>query len=270
MKNYQDQDRMLAFAGVYQAAALVHQLATQGKCDIQALSATLNSVFIENPDSTADVFGGIDGLVLGMRTMKSQMQNKAAPNEQRNLQITHYILTLIALEKQLSKQPDLLKRLFHKLSVPTSQRNHFGIMHDNTLAGMAMVYTEILSNLKPKVMVRGAHGYLSQAAIANRVRAILLAGIRAVILWRQVGGSRWQLLFKRGRYLQQAEATLAYLHDKQAETNNQLMNEVATNTPVLVGQHQQPPHTFISAAEQLQTTANQSKEQQEPTHHDRS
>lgn len=264
MSDYQDQDRMLALAGVYQAAALVHQLATQGKSDTQALTASLNSLFVENPTSTADVFGGVDALVLGMRTMKSQMQNKTAPNEQRNLQITHYILALIAIEKQLSKRPEVLKRLFHKLNVPDSQRNHFGILHDNTLAGMALVYTEVLSNLKPKIMVRGAHGYLSQAAIANRVRATLLAGVRAVTLWRQVGGSRWHLLFKRSRYVQQLDMALAYLNDQQAEHNDDAADDNTADAQA----KPQHPRSFTSAAEQLQKTADKPSEQQEPTRND--
>ena len=206
--SYQDQDRMLAFAGIYQAAALVHQLATQGKSDTDALTATLNSLFVENPETTEAVFGGFAGLTLGMRTLKTQM-NGSAPNEQRNMQLTQYVIGIIALENKLSKQPELVERLFKKLAVPESQRKHFGLLHDNTLAGIALIYTDVVSQLHPKIMVRGSHGYLSQPSIANRIRAVLLAGIRSAFLWKQVGGSRWQLLFKRGSYLRAADHCLA-------------------------------------------------------------
>lgn len=214
--SYQDQDRMLAFAGIYQAAALVHQLATQGKSDTDALTATLNSLFVENPETTEAVFGGFAGLTLGMRTLKTQM-NGSAPNEQRNIQLTQYVIGMIALENKLSKQPELVDRLFKKLSVPESQRKHFGLLHDNTLAGIALIYTDVVSQLHPKIMVRGSHGYLSQPAIANRIRAVLLAGIRSAFLWKQVGGSRWQLLFKRGSYLRAADHCLASI---RAEDRN--------------------------------------------------
>jgi len=33
--------------------------------------------------------------------------------------------------------------------------------------------------------------------LANKIRTLLLAGIRAAVLWRQMGGNRWQLLFSR-------------------------------------------------------------------------
>ena len=42
--------------------------------------------------------------------------------------------------------------------------------------------------------------YLQNSHTANKVRALLLAGIRAAILWRQVGGKRWHLLIARNRY----------------------------------------------------------------------
>ncbi|WP_243260442.1 DUF489 family protein, partial [Pseudomonas aeruginosa] len=36
---------------------------------------------------------------------------------------------------------------------------------------------------------------------AARIRALLLAGIRSARLWRQLGGSRWQMVFSRRRLL---------------------------------------------------------------------
>jgi high frequency lysogenization protein len=200
--------------------ALVHQLSTQGKSDTDALTATLNSLFVENPETTEAIFGGFAGLTLGMRTLKTQM-NGSAPNEQRNMQLTQYVIGMIALENKLSKQPELVDRLFKKLSVPESQRKHFGLLHDNTLAGIALIYTDVVSQLHPKIMVRGSHGYLSQPAIANRIRAVLLAGIRSAFLWKQVGGSRWQLLFKRGSYLRAADHCLTSIRAEDRD-NHQL------------------------------------------------
>ncbi|RLA21365.1 MAG: lysogenization regulator HflD, partial [Gammaproteobacteria bacterium] len=31
----------------------------------------------------------------------------------------------------------------------------------------------------------------------NKIRALLLSGIRAALLWRQCGGSRWKIIFQR-------------------------------------------------------------------------
>lgn len=216
--NYHDQDRVIAFAGIYQAAALVHQLATQGKAESVALNATLNSLFVENPETTEAVFGELSSLLLGLRTLRTQMHG-GAPGEQRNMQITQYVIGILALAGKLKKSPELAATLFKKIAVPQAQSKHFGLLHDNTVAGMALVYSDTLSNLPPKILVRGAHGFLSQPVVANRIRACLLAGVRAAYLWQQVGGSRWQLLFQRARYLKTADLMLEQIRMSDRDTN---------------------------------------------------
>jgi high frequency lysogenization protein len=57
-------------------------------------------------------------------------------------------------------------------------------------------------------MVRGEPVYLQNPDNQNRIRALLLAGVRAAWLWRQVGGSRWKILFARKRLLAAADEYL--------------------------------------------------------------
>lgn len=45
--------------------------------------------------------------------------------------------------------------------------------------------------------------HLQDSRNADKVRALLLAGIRSAMLWRQLGGRRWQLLFSRRKLLDQ-------------------------------------------------------------------
>jgi high frequency lysogenization protein len=44
--------------------------------------------------------------------------------------------------------------------------------------------------LSPRIMVNGDPAHLNNPENANRIRALLLAGIRAAMLWRQSGGGR--------------------------------------------------------------------------------
>lgn len=217
MSHFTEQDKVMAFAGIYQAAALVHQLATQGKADTGALAATLNSLFVENPENTVSVFTDLTHLKLGLRTLRSQMGNEPHGG-QRNPYISQYVVGLIALEAQLRKEPETESALFRKLDVPASQVKHFGVLHENTASGLAMIYTETLSRLRPKILVHGAQGHLTQTFTANRIRACLLAGIRAVRLWVQVGGSRWHLLFQRGKYLRTTDQLLAQIREAERES----------------------------------------------------
>ncbi len=69
------------------------------------------------------------------------------------------------------------------------------------MAALAGLYKQTLSNLSFRIHVTGNPTHLQNAHTANRVRALLLAGIRGAILWRQVGGKRWHLLINRSRYL---------------------------------------------------------------------
>jgi high frequency lysogenization protein len=217
MSHYTDQDRVIAFAGIYQAATLVHQLATQGQSDTTALTATLNSLFVDNPPDTISVFGGLDGIKLGLRTLRIQMSDAEALGEKRNMQITQYVIGMMSLESKLKSNSEMEEMLFRRLETPKSQSKHFGLLHDNTAAGIALIYSETLSRMRPKILVQGAHGHLSQPLVANRIRACLLAGVRAARLWRQTGGTRWHLIFARGRYLRAIDQALSDHREKDRQ-----------------------------------------------------
>ena len=49
------------------------------------------------------------------------------------------------------------------------------------------------------LQVAGNANLLKTTDVQNQLRALLLAGLRAAVLWRQVGGRRLQLLFNRKR-----------------------------------------------------------------------
>jgi high frequency lysogenization protein len=78
---------------------------------------------------------------------------------------------------------------------------HFSMLHPNLLAYLADLYSRTVSQLKPRVMVQGDPRFLENPDNQNRIRALLLAGIRAAWLWRQVGGSRWKILFGKKQLL---------------------------------------------------------------------
>ena len=62
---------------------------------------------------------------------------------------------------------------------------------------LANTYSTTVSLLQPRIILNGKPEYLKQGHITEQIRAILLAGIRSAVLWTQMGGSQWQLLFKR-------------------------------------------------------------------------
>ena len=57
-------------------------------------------------------------------------------------------------------------------------------------------------------MIHGDPLHLRNPDNQNRLRALLLAAVRSARLWRQVGGSRWQLLFRNRPILDEARRYL--------------------------------------------------------------
>jgi len=198
-------ERTIALAGVYQAAYLVHQIATRGMTDSAALEASIKSVFKLDAPTTEAVFGDVGGVITGLSTLKRQLSEKQADT----IQITQYVVTLLHLERKLARQPDILERIATGIRQAQQQSEHFSVTHENVLANLAETYKNTISTLTPRVVVQGEHGYLNNPDNANKVRAILLAGIRAAVLWSQCGGSRWQILFKRSALLVETEKILS-------------------------------------------------------------
>ena len=97
--------------------------------------------------------------------------------------------------------------------------DHFGIScynlfdkeHENITAALADLYTRTISDIGPKIMIQGEQTHLANPKNAAKIRTLLLAGIRAALLWRQAGGNRWKLLLERRKLQRQADAFLLQL-----------------------------------------------------------
>ena len=66
-------------------------------------------------------------------------------------------------------------------------------------------------------MVSGEHMHLSKPENANRIRALLLAGIRAAVLWRQSGGNWFSLMLRRKSLAEETRRILATLNPAPAD-----------------------------------------------------
>ncbi len=208
MSQYSDQDRAIALIGIYQSAKMVFELATTGKTNETAFNTTIQSLFKDNPNDTLDVYGGqVENIQLGVNTLLAQMSPDQTI-QNRNVEVTRYVLSMVILEKKLNQIDGKMNNIFNALETAKAQQEHFGEMHENVIASLARCYTENVSDVQPRVMVNGQHGYLQNPATANKIRALLLAGIRSATLWRQVGGSRWGLIWSRKKYLKAAQTLM--------------------------------------------------------------
>ncbi len=197
------ESRVIALAGVLQACRLVRGIATNGRSDAVPAQSSLASVFRFDADSAADVFGGIEGVRLGLETLLDQFEN-----DRRDLALTQLVVGVLRLERKLSARPGMLRELRNGIESIQRQVDHLGVAHASVQSRLAELYVATLSQLRPRVVVHGNPLQLADAQKVEQIRALLLAGVRAAVLWRQVGGSQWRLLFRRREYAMLARGLL--------------------------------------------------------------
>ncbi len=198
-------DKTLALAGIFQAASLVKAVANRGMADRHDVEMTLRTLFVTDPQDTDEVYGRVEYLHTGLQTLIDQLEGNGG---KRDLDIARYVVGLLHLQRKLKKNRDMLKRVAEGIERARRQSEHYAIDHPNVVANLADTYAETISTLQPRIMVSGEHQHLSNTDNANLIRALLLAGIRSAVLWDQLGGSRWQILLQRRRFVDEARRIL--------------------------------------------------------------
>lgn len=189
------EEQVLALAGIFQAATLVSQVARQGRCAEASLETSLASLFATSPGNTLEVYGGqLRDLREGLDAVVKILSNR---NHPQDVDVLRYGLNLIQLESGLRRQQDMLSILGERIEQARHTARHFGYSHSNLIANLASIYSDTISTFRLRIQVTGDPNILRQEEQAARVRALLLAGIRSAVLWRQTGGRRWHLIFRR-------------------------------------------------------------------------
>lgn len=204
-------NRTLALAGLFQAARLAQQLAREGRAEPQALGASIESLFMINAATTEEVFGGASGVATGLKFLRDKL---SGDTESGDMEVARYVVSLLHLERQFEKRPEVQDAVQRGLAAAESQARSPMQVEDNepispgAIEKIAELYTQTVSTLGPRILVNGEQGYLANTLIAAKVRCALFAGIRAGFLWRQLGGRRWQLLFRRKQIADEARQLL--------------------------------------------------------------
>ena len=203
-------DRAIALAGMFQASHLVQQVARKGMADGAAMQASIDSIFVTEPETVDEVYGGLQGLTLGLQLLRRQLEG-APPigGMGRDVECSRYVIGLMHLEWLLRRRPAMLNKIRDGIERARSQAQHFHATHPNVLANLAGVYGETLSTLRYRIIVPGEQVHLSNPDNASKIRSLLLAGVRSAVLWRQRGGRRWTLIVKRRALADQVDTLLS-------------------------------------------------------------
>ena len=204
----------IALAAVAQCAVLVNNLAAHGRSPNLELAACINPLLVTNPASTADVYPSVSGLSLGLKTLQDIFSNDRM---RENADLIRYTLGMLALRNKLTRNRAMQNHIRQTLpqispvedleSVDTKgeevdQDRRY--QQDHTYEQLANLYQDTISTLSYRIQVQGKAEHLKNELIANKIRALLLAGIRSAVLWYQLGGRRWRLVVYRKRIQQTA------------------------------------------------------------------
>jgi high frequency lysogenization protein len=194
---------------MYQSAELVRQVARQGLFDQAEFEVCIKSVLKLDADSVEEIYGGVGGIKMGLRMLSGQGDSG---NNTQNTEVLRYILGMIVLERKLIKQPDMLNYIRLGIETVQAQVEIYGVSHPQIISDLAKLYTETLSTFdyRHRIKVNGERRFLDNKNNADKIRALLLAGVRSTVLWRQKGGSWLQFIFRK-KMIRTAEQLLETL-----------------------------------------------------------
>ena len=185
-------DRVLALAGMAQALAQVRRLADTGQTDGAHLQPLVESVFRIDAETPAAVYGDAAAVAPGLRILRAHFGNQA-----RDPMLPRLALALLQVERHFVADEGAVRGVRERIETLAPLAQTRGPLDREVLAGLARIYVEHISPLRPRIMVQGNPHYLAQADLVGEVRATLLAALRSAVLWRQLDGTLWDFLLRK-------------------------------------------------------------------------
>lgn len=189
------EQRTLALAGVAQAARIVDLAAKTGSWPTPFVEASIHSLFCFEPDAVDAVFGTPQGIRLGLEQLSACL---SLSQDESAAQTLRYTLAMLQLEKRFAKRDDLQSIVHARLKHAAYGADNFSSSINTLTSGIAAIYQDTLSTLPYRIKITGSAQHLNSPQVADLVRSLLLCGVRAAFLWRQLGGSRLKLMLSRG------------------------------------------------------------------------
>lgn len=200
----QIREQTLALAAVVQAVSQVDQIARTGLAEPAALEASIHSVLSFEASNTIDIFGGVEALEVGLRALRDLLSGNDY-GERRA--VTRYCMGALYLQGQLRKDDAATAIVRNRLQHAGRSRD-FGSDINALCLNLADIYQDTLSKYRFRIQVGGSAQHLQNPTNAARIRALLLAAVRAAYLWQQAGGNRWTLILRRNRLFTEAKHIL--------------------------------------------------------------
>jgi high frequency lysogenization protein len=198
-------DQTLALASMFQSATLINQLAHGQKINQAAFDCSFDSLFTLDANSVQEIYGYGEGLLQGLKMLITYF---SAEEKHPERLIAYYVFSMIKLESRLRRNKLVTEAIQKGVAQIEKQAQTFDISKSTKIHKVDGLYQQTISQVKPRIIVQGEQVNLTSSDTTSRIRSLLFAGIRAAVLWKQRGGSRFSLIFSRKKYLEQARQIL--------------------------------------------------------------
>ncbi len=185
---------ILALAAITQSVQQVNKVAWKGQWDEVDVLPLIRSIFAIESESIVKLYSGSQSLATGLRALRAQLDPTATD---RDPALGQYIANLFTIQKQFMRNSDIQNVLSARLEHAKRLLEFDDYLSSNVLSSLADCYSESISKLPLRIQVKGEPSMLDSKANQDKIRALLLAAVRAAVLWRQVGGRKRQFLFSR-------------------------------------------------------------------------
>lgn len=198
-------ERTMALAGIFQATELVRQAANHGTWSGYAADTCLHSLLAIEADSVDDIYGSTERLRLGAETLISVLQG-----DRRYMESLGYAVSIMQLENSFRKKDKMQSHIGSELLAIADIDDGTEIheIKDLQAKKIAELYTGTISTLTPRIVINGRPQHLQIDRTVSWIRTLLFTGLRSAVLWRQMGGGRFNLMFGRKKMLEQAQTLL--------------------------------------------------------------
>lgn len=195
----------IALAALFQSALQIHSIARLGTVDEHAIAPLMRALIITNPEEVSDIYNP-QRLLPGLNNLPLIFGQAEKVNDER-AEMVQIAYRIMALEGSLTKQQAVLAQLDRKVDQLRDDvlriHSNYETAPDNIVLDYEIIkmyskiYSDIISPNFPKLIIYGEEQFLRRVEFQEMIRALLLSGIRACLLWYQVGGRRYSLLFKQ-------------------------------------------------------------------------
>jgi high frequency lysogenization protein len=196
----------IALAVVAQCAQLVHSLATTGRADTRLVNACIAPLLVLSPDSVDEVYPDVALFSNGLKALQHSLSNDGVKEFAEPIK---YVLGMTVLQQQLMSVPAMQTLIRQRLQIrhsllaerqePGSGESPADSQEEYDFAVLAALYRDTISRLTMRIHVKGVPEHLRKQDVADKIRALLLSGIRSALLWQQLGGRRWHLFVYKKR-----------------------------------------------------------------------